>query len=432
MPATFALGRIGVLDMSFAAALFGAVVCLIAAAAGNRTRLEWMGYLLLSLAVMIKGPVALVLLATVFALAMIGVPSVRPAIGRLRWVLGPTLALAAAAPWFVWMWWHFRDSFVEHYLVQGHVWYVTHPFEFRQPNYFFYLRTLFGAFLPWSLLCAGRALDRVTARRRAPFGELEVLLWMWTAAVVGVFTLARFKLDTYVYPAAPALCLIAARAWDSSRSRDEPAFWQRSAIAAIGVLLIGAAGVLAYSMFDLELRVSPWAIVLPMGLAAGGALFVIECRRGAWRPLRSSPVIVVCTLLFAYGSVVVFGFPVINKSRPTPEVGAWISSHQSPGLPVGAFNVAQWNASLRYYSGRQVIDLDDHAAARTFFARFPKSVVVMRRRDYRALTATGLRVRVLFGRDAVTGMEGRGLRRQLWGRLVVVGADDAASGAASR
>jgi hypothetical protein len=60
---------------------------------------------------------------------------------------------------------------------------------------------------------------------------------------------------------------------------------------------------------------------------------------------------------------------------------------------------------------------------RTFFASSPASVVVMRRRDYRVLESGGLKLRILFGRDAVVGMKGRGLRRQLWGRLVIVGAD---------
>lgn len=423
LPATFALGSIGLYDMTFSAALFGGVACLIVAAVCDRPRVQWSGYALLSLAIMIKGPVAVLLLAVAFVATVVCVPSARPRLLGLRWLVGPGLAVAAAAPWFAWMWWRLGDGFVQGYVIQGNVWYITHPFRFRQPNYFFYTRTLFGAFLPWTLLCTGRLLDRIGPRRRFSFGDAEVFLWIWSAAVVGVFTLARFKLDTYIYPAAPALCLIAARAWDSSRSPQEPAIWQRVAIAAVGVLLVGAAAVLAWSMFELDLRISPWAIVLPMGLAAGGTLFVMECRREGWRPPRSSPVIVACTLLFVYGSVVVFGFPVINKGRPTPEVGAWISDHQPPELPVGTFNITQWNASLRYYSGRPVINLADETAVRTFFASSPGSVVVMRRRDFRVLESGGLKLRILFGRDAVIGMKGRGLRRQLWGRLVVVGVD---------
>src|SRR5512138_177047 len=105
MPATFALGSIALLDMMFAAALFSAAACLIVAATRGREQLQWAGYALLSLAIMIKGPVAVLLLSAAFVLGVIGVPSARTSLLRLHWLLGPTLAVAVAAPWFVWMWW---------------------------------------------------------------------------------------------------------------------------------------------------------------------------------------------------------------------------------------------------------------------------------------------------------------------------------------
>ena len=428
LPATFALGSIGLLDMTFAATLFGSAACLIVAVVRDRSRLQWPGYVLLSLSIMIKGPVALLLLATAFVLAVIAVPRARGTLGRLRWFAGPAIAAAAAAPWFVWMWWRFGDAFVEHYFVQGNVWYVTHPFQFRQPNYFFYVRTFFGAFLPWSLLVAGRAVDRLWAGRRAlvTLGAPESLLWAWALAVIGVFTAARFKLDTYIYPAAPAVCLIAARAWEAARTTGEPARGQRGALAAISVVFVAAAIVLGATMFDLDLRLSPWALALPIGLGAGGAWFGIQLRAHRWRP-PSSPAAVFCTLLAVYASVVTFGFPVLERVRPTPAVGRWISSHLPPSEPIGMFHVGEWNASLRYYSGRQVVPLDDAAALRTFLQRSSTATVVMRRRDYRAFQATGERLRVLFGQDAVVGMKGKGLRQQVWGRLLVVTRDDTPS-----
>ena len=46
-----------------------------------------------------------------------------------------------------------------------------------------------------------------------------MLLWAWTAVIVAFFTLSTFKLDHYVFPAAPALCLLCARAWGDVRER---------------------------------------------------------------------------------------------------------------------------------------------------------------------------------------------------------------------
>src|SRR3954469_24609294 len=62
IPATFALASIGLFDMVFTAFLFSALGCLLVAARDGRPRLEQAGYGLLALAVMTKGPVALILI----------------------------------------------------------------------------------------------------------------------------------------------------------------------------------------------------------------------------------------------------------------------------------------------------------------------------------------------------------------------------------
>src|SRR5207248_8358444 len=103
--------------------------------------------------------------------------------------------------------WRFGDEFVQRYVIQGNVWYITHPYPYRESNWFFYVRTYFGAFVPWSLLATARVIDLARTKGRTA-DRREWLLTCWMAAVLGVFTLTRFKLDHYIYPAAPALCLI--------------------------------------------------------------------------------------------------------------------------------------------------------------------------------------------------------------------------------
>src|ERR1043166_6797169 len=70
MRAAFALSSIGLFDMLFTAFLFGGVACLMVAALRDRPRLQWAGYLVLSLAIMTKGPVAALLLGVAFACAL--------------------------------------------------------------------------------------------------------------------------------------------------------------------------------------------------------------------------------------------------------------------------------------------------------------------------------------------------------------------------
>jgi 4-amino-4-deoxy-L-arabinose transferase-like glycosyltransferase len=330
--------------------------------------------------------------------------------------------VALASPWFVWMAWRFGGEFFERYIIQGNVWYITHPYPYRQSNYSFYVRTFFGAFAPWCLLALARAIDLARTRgRTATRGEWLMLCWI--ASVLGVFTLTRFKLDHYIYPAAPAVCLMSARAWAVAREKDAPAFFQRAVVVALPIVLIAAAVVLGASMFDLDLQISPDAILFPVAVVAGAVALAWRVWRAGLRP-SEFPTALAGTLAVTYACVVIFGYPVLERVRPTSVIGRWIATHQPPSTAVGAFQVDEWEASLRYYSDRRLERLDDMNALQRFLSGSGPRAVVMRRRRFRALREMGVPLRLGYATDAVVGRTGKGLRRQQWGRLVVAIKDD--------
>jgi len=422
IPATFALSSIALFDMLFTAFLFGAVACLAVASLRRRPRLQWTGYVLFSLAIMTKGPVAALLLGVAFVLTLLFVRSARTDLLPLKWFAGPMIAVALASPWFAWMIWRFGREFIDGYVIRGNVWYVTHPFPYRQANHFFYLRTYFGAFAPWSVLATARAIDLTATHGRGGNRE-EYVLACWVAAVLGVFTLTRFKLDPYIYPAAPALCLLSSRAWAAARDRETPALTQRVGIVLLPIAFLAGAIVLGTSMFDLNLRISPYAIVFPLAAIAGAVVCAWRVWRSGWR----SPVFptgLVGTLLVTYGSVVVFGFPVLEQVRPTPVIGRWISSHQPPSAAIGTVQVEEWEASLQYYSERRMTRLGDVSEIRAFLAAPGPRAIVAQRRRVLALREIGVPLKVVYGSDAVVDRTGKGLRRQVWGRLVVAVKDE--------
>ena len=318
-------------------------------------------------------------------------------------------------------------EFINGYVIRGNVWYVTHPFSYRQANHFFYLRTYFGAFAPWSILATARVIDLAITRGRGGSRE-EYVLACWVATVLGVFTLTRFKLDHYIYPAAPALCLLSSRAWAAARDRETPALTQRVAIVLLPIAFLAGAIVLGASMFDLNLRISPHAIVLPLAAIAGAVVCAWRVWRSGWRP-PVFPTGLVGTLLVTYGSVVVFGFPVLEQVRPTPVIGRWISAHQPPSATIGTFQVEQWEASLQYYSERRMTRLGDVSEIRAFLAAPGPRAIVARRRRVLALREIGVPLKVVYGSDAVVDRTGKGLRRQVWGRLVVAVKDEEFSAA---
>jgi 4-amino-4-deoxy-L-arabinose transferase-like glycosyltransferase len=423
-PATFALSGIGVFDMLFSAFLFGGMACLAVAALDGRRGVETLGYTLLALAVLTKGPVALVLAGLTFLLAL-AVPVTRRAVLRLRWGRGLALIAALSLPWFLWMWSAFGEQFVERYLLYGNLWLFSRPLYRERFDALFYARTFLFAFFPWSLLVIGRLIDLVRARA-AGVTAGEVFLWLWVLVVVGFFSVSRFKLDTYIYPAAPAVCLLAADAWQRARSQPGvSAAGARWALGSIPLILIGL-GIGAWMfLFDLGLPVSRAAGLLPIALISGGLIFGLSCARRGWRPSRFGASLL-ATLAAVYIIVGAVGFPVLEASRPTPELARQLAPMLRDGDRVALYELSKWQASLRFYTNRPVAALETSAEAHAFFAAPGRGYAVVKERHARRMMERDPALRIVLSRSAIVQSEGRGrgLRRQRWATVVVLTRDD--------
>jgi 4-amino-4-deoxy-L-arabinose transferase-like glycosyltransferase len=423
IPATFALASIAIFDMVFALFLFGALGCLLVGMTRSNVRIEWCGYALLTLAVMTKGPVALVLVLLFVAAAWVTSSETRRMLQQLHWKIGLPAVTIAASPWFLWMQWRFGDEFVKGYLLAGNLWYVTQPIEFsaRAINHTFYIRAFTGAFFPWSTVVAGRAIDVFRRlRHHQPVENGERLLWLWTLVVLGLFSIARFKLDHYIFPAAPACCLLAAHAWrDAARDADGVLWGTRYSVLLVGGMLIvgGSFGGVALAHLNLALPVG--AYILPLALFAGGVALLFQSERIGWR-VPASVGVLVAMLLVSYATVVAVGFPALEQVRPTARVARQLARVSTPDSPVGLYQLERWRGSLRYYLNRPIQRLETVDEVATFLARPEPVYVVMLRRDYLRLRDAGAPVHLVSAHRAVVGTSGRGLRRQRWGFLVVV------------
>lgn len=422
IPATFALASIGLFDMIFTALLFSAVAALLEASLVESRRREALGYGLLSLAVMIKGPVALVLVGLFCAAGWAVGGSLRARTGWLRWKTGIVCAGLAASPWFLWMLAHYGDGFVQGYVLAGNLYYFTQPESWsgRAINHVFYLRSVAGGFFPWSAIAVGRLYE--LWRRRVSAGDNERLLWLWTAVVVGFFSLARFKLDHYVFPAAPAICLLAAKTWQDAAAGEKATGRAVRVIAlALAGLLVVAGTFMSVYIFELDLELPTSAILLPMALAAGGTGYLVRAAYAHWR-LPRQPLVLVVAMLAIYAVVVDVGLPTIDHLRPTPVVARALRDHSPHEAPAGIYQLEQWRASLRYYAERPLAGLSTPADVTAFFNTASPRYIIMRRRDYHELRGQGIAVHDLFHQHAVIGTRSyrAGLRRQVWGELVIV------------
>jgi 4-amino-4-deoxy-L-arabinose transferase-like glycosyltransferase len=412
-PGVFALARYAILDSLFTAFEFGGVALLAVAALRGGGWLQYPGYVLIALATLTKGPLAIVMCGLTFLIATAVSADARKRLLALRWRTGFLLVVVLAAPWFIYMYERFGRAFVDGYLLDENVRLFAASRFANQPAPWFYFQVLVTGLLPWTGLLVGRLIDDARAVwRRERLDTFEVLLWTWTLAVVGFFTLSTFRLDHYVFPAAPALCLLCSRAWSDVRTNG---LHPRNAGARIGLHLVGPLLVvlgLGGGLFLLaRLELPRAAVAVPIAVTlAGVALTAIVNLRGA-RPLRV-PWIGLSAMLVTYVGIIVFVMPTLESRKVVPEIAAWVGSHASASDRIAVYRLNRWTNVFRFYVDRPTVHLESPEQARQFFAAPSPFYCAMLERTYEEFVAEGVPLRIVRERDGMWATSGRALWRR--------------------
>jgi 4-amino-4-deoxy-L-arabinose transferase-like glycosyltransferase len=314
------------------------------------------------------------------------------------------------------MLWRFGRPFIDIYVFSENLTLFAGSRFGNQPRPWFYFQILAAGLLPWTGLVIGRLVDDVRAAvRREPVDTLEILLWSWTAAIVGFFTVSTFKLDHYVFPAAPALCLLCARA---SIDVYHDQYAARNAASRVGLHLVGpllvVIGVGCGYFLIARLELPRTAIVVPVAITAAGAWLsaLINVRGRAGQPPPKYPWIPLVALAVAYVGILIFVVPALERRKVVPDIARWVAAHTENGDRVASFRLNRWNPTFRFYVGRHVIFIDDAREAEAFFASPQPFHCVMRRRAYEEFLARGLPLTVEYERDGMWATSGRVLWRR--------------------
>jgi 4-amino-4-deoxy-L-arabinose transferase-like glycosyltransferase len=412
-PGVFGLARYAIFDTLFTAFVFGGAGLLTVAALRDRTRLQYAGYVLIALAVLTKGPLALVLCGLTLAAASVVSADARRRLLALRWVVGLALIIAIAAPWFVYMYLRFGDVWVQGYVLDENLRLYGGRRFANQPGAWFYFQILASGLLPWTGLLIGRLVDDARAVwRRERLDTLEILLWAWTFSVVGFFTLSTFKLDHYVFPAAPALCLLCARAWSDVRADRES---KRNAGALVGLHLVGpflvliglGAGVFLIARLELPRA----AAAVPIAVTLAGVFLTARVNiRGGIPP--KVPWIVMTAMTISYAGIVGFVMPALEHRKVVPDLARWTSVHVQESDRIATYRLNRWEPAWRFYVGRHTTFLEDASAAEAFFRSPEPFYCAMNRKAFDEFVARGVPLRIVYGREGMWATSGRVLWRR--------------------
>jgi 4-amino-4-deoxy-L-arabinose transferase-like glycosyltransferase len=311
------------------------------------------------------------------------------------------------------MYLRFGDAFVQGYILDENLrLYASSRFA-HQPNFYFYFRILAAGLLPWTGLLLGRLFDDVRALLRGEvLDTVESLLWIWTAVIVGFFTFSTFKLDHYVFPAAPALCLLCARAWFDVRNAP---FASAHLGARIGLYLIGpivvAIGVGCGYFLIARLELSRYAMIIPVALTvAGAALTVMTNVPGGHLP--RVPWLVLTAVGITYAGLIAFVMPALDRKKVVNEMAQQVIAREhidreSPRVGSYRFN----NPAFRFYVNQHVAYLDDPTQARAFFAMDGPFYCLMRKAAFDEFVAQGVPLRIVHEREGMAVTSGRVLWR---------------------
>jgi len=222
-PGFAGMGRLLLLDGVLTFCLTLALLALFEALRGERLRWGWwlLAAAACGLAVLTKGPVALILMALpMWAQRRLAGSSWR--VDRRALLAFLAVVLAVALPWFIAVCLRL-PNFAGYFLWHHNVVRFLQPFDHIQPVWFYIPVVLFGL-VPATLLLVPllRFLftgDEAAARRRPPELGFLLLAGLWC---ILFFSVSGSKLPTYVLPAFPPLALafgqlVTARDWDRRR-----------------------------------------------------------------------------------------------------------------------------------------------------------------------------------------------------------------------
>jgi len=237
-PLVLLWSRIAASDALFSACVaWSLLLCWQAYADGQRR--WWPGWVALGLAVLTKGPVAVVLVALVLLLFGWLQRDLGGLARRLRPVRGLVIAAVMAIPWYLAAvaveGEPFVRSFFGYHNLQRFTVVVNHH---QQPWWFFGVVLVIASLPATPLLLLG--LTQVIRRWREPLPanrSLQRFAACWLVAVLVFFTAAATKLPSYWIPATPAAGLLIALAAQQARLSGSGSRWAWGGTVVLTVVL---------------------------------------------------------------------------------------------------------------------------------------------------------------------------------------------------
>ncbi len=334
------------------------------------------GHVSLALAVITKGPVAVVLVGLSMAFA---VPAFRSAPWR-RLAYGPALVafFLVSLPWYIAVTLEHGRFFLDHFLIGENVSRFLGQTYRTYKSAGFFLVAVLGQFFPWSLWLPHSI--GILLRKSEPQSHRATSWWLalWALMIVIFFSLSGYQLDYYILPAYPALAVLVGAGL--ARLEEEPG--RRSWPGYLVILGTSVSlAVLAFLFWKNSVALFPsrsfaaHAAIPAMALTGAVALLgtLIRKRRSAL------PYLLAGTMAVLFILISQFLYRPYSHYQTLPRFGRQIASmsFQKPIRLGVAFRLAGWHPDLRFYSGLPAEPLRDLPAVSHFLSDKGKALLIV-------------------------------------------------------
>jgi 4-amino-4-deoxy-L-arabinose transferase-like glycosyltransferase len=332
-PIFVTVGRVAITDVPLTLFMMLGALCLFSRCFGAHWISLAVAYCSLGLALLLKGPVPVAMVAIILLIYLAWTrPKGTEAWHQWWWrkalllhpLLGTAVMLSIAAPWYIAEGIATKGAFFQEFFINQNFGRAMGTVNHQNP-FWFYIPIYLGGFFPWSVvtLFSIRRYFSLVKQRWLPTrrANLELFSIVWLVFVLGIFTILKTKLATYILPIAPPLAILSGSLLDRviRHRKSKLLSWALLAFILIVMPLLAIAA--PAICFKLDIDFSGLYMIVGFGFFIW--CFLVIATVAAFRKkLEASITAIACACAFACGTFVptALQYHYIRSDRPLFEL----------------------------------------------------------------------------------------------------------------
>ncbi|MDD5427663.1 MAG: glycosyltransferase family 39 protein [Candidatus Omnitrophica bacterium] len=341
-----------------------------------------------ALAVLTKGPIAIILPAAAFLIFLFLVKD----LGRLKKIpLGWCLLvfILIAGPWYLAAYKIHGKEFIDAFFGFHNVTRFMQSEHKIGSQFYYNIPVIMAGFFPWSAFLPFGFWYMFKKIWKKGYGTQNeknagIFIMVWFAIIFVFFSISRTKLPTYIFPTFISLALIAGALWDDFLDPGKVSKFVASGVKASYYVLAaaivgGAIGISIFVKFDMP-EIFGGVVMSSLSLVIGFAVSAVLFIRKKYMAAFCLVIIALMMLLFPLDLYVL---PDVERYEASKEVSGKLRPIIKDGEALGA--QSNYLPGLAFYTDKFAVDLDKHDAVINFLNSDERIWAVIKEKNHRQL-----------------------------------------------